>query len=135
MLNRAALGAIWLYQTYLSPRKGYRCAYSVLHGGPGCSGYVKHAIQDYGLWRGWPRIRARFAECQTAYATLMAQREQDAKAKRRTRTKDSACNLAECGLYGASAACSGSKKRVLDTNPCDGDCGVGACSCDINPCS
>ena len=46
----AALGAIYLYQTIVSPRKGFRCAYSVVYGGTGCSGYVKQIIRQEGLF-------------------------------------------------------------------------------------
>ncbi|MEJ6395466.1 membrane protein insertion efficiency factor YidD [Gymnodinialimonas sp. 2305UL16-5] len=72
MVSQLALGAIWGYQRYLSPRKGFRCAHSVLHGGTGCSGFTKHAIRDHGFWASIPLIRARFADCRDASQTLRA---------------------------------------------------------------
>lgn len=70
MFSKMALGGIWAYQQYISPKKGFRCAYSVTHGGTGCSGFVKHAIRDDGLWRALPAIRQRFRDCRTAYVAM-----------------------------------------------------------------
>lgn len=72
MVSKLALGAIWGYQQFLSPRKGYRCAYSVLHGGTGCSGFAKHAIRDHGLWGAVPHMRERFRDCKEASRALRA---------------------------------------------------------------
>jgi len=72
MVSKLALGAIWGYQQYLSPRKGWRCAHSVLHGGTGCSGFAKFAIRDHGFWAAIPLIRQRFRDCRDASATLRA---------------------------------------------------------------
>ena len=62
----AAIHLIELYQRHLSPRKGYRCAYSVLHGGTGCSGYAKHAIAEHGIFNAYPLIMQRFSDCTDA---------------------------------------------------------------------
>lgn len=72
MFSKMALGAIWGYQNYISPRKGFRCAYSVQNGGTGCSGYAKYAIRDHGLWRALPIIRQRLRDCKAAYADIKA---------------------------------------------------------------
>ena len=72
MVSELALGAIWGYQRFLSPRKGFRCAYSVLHGGTGCSGFAKYAIRDHGFWGAIPEIRQRFRDCRDASRTLRA---------------------------------------------------------------
>lgn len=65
-----SLLAIDAYQRHLSPRKGYRCAYSVVHGGTGCSGFAKHAIHSDGLVRAIPRIMQRFEDCRDAARML-----------------------------------------------------------------
>lgn len=70
MFSKLALGGIWTYQQYISPKKGFRCAYSVAHGGTGCSGFAKHAIRDHGLWRALPAIRQRFRDCRAAYEDI-----------------------------------------------------------------
>lgn len=148
MLSQVALGGIWAYQRYLSPRKGFRCAHSVLHGGTGCSGFAKFAIRDHGIWRALPLIRARFAECGQAHATLMERRAENTRRRKKKGDKGStcgnaSCTTAECGMEGcaffpaacrsASAAKSASKSSICDTNPCDGDVGCGGC--DINICA
>ena len=154
MFTRIALGGIWAYQTYLSPRKGYRCAYSVAHGGTGCSGYAKHAIRDHGLWSAIAPIRQRFRDCRAAYEALRNERHDDAydeaaeerdhnrRRRRRQNCQDACCFGAEGAAYFPSAcatraaATSASKKGVCDLNPCDGDIGCGSCdACSIDICS
>ncbi|MCP2040581.1 putative component of membrane protein insertase Oxa1/YidC/SpoIIIJ protein YidD [Neisseria sp. HSC-16F19] len=66
----SALRLIRLYQRHLSPRKGYDCAYRVLHGGSGCSGVGYRLIRRYGLIRGYGALRRRFAHCRAARAQL-----------------------------------------------------------------
>ncbi len=147
MLSNIALGGIWAYQRYLSPRKGYRCAYSVAHGGTGCSGYAKHAIREAGLWRAIPAIRARFRDCRLAYETLLNERtDERAKTKHQTnqRNRNRKCgkNCRDASCYGAEGctllpgACAGAGARSVgaagsskfcDINPCDGDIGCGGC--------
>jgi putative component of membrane protein insertase Oxa1/YidC/SpoIIIJ protein YidD len=72
MVSQIALGAIWGYQRWISPRKGWRCAHSVLHGGTGCSGHAKHAIRNHGFWAAIPIIRQRLRDCRAARDTLQA---------------------------------------------------------------
>lgn len=157
MFSKMALGAIWGYQQYISPHKGFRCAYSVRHGGTGCSGYAKHAIRDHGLWRAIPAIRRRLAECRVAYAEMRAdcvcntrepldeneraELERLRKKDRRWCTKTDCC--LGCGECGTAAPCAGGGRaaagsKACDVNPCDGDIGIGGCdcaSCDCGGCS
>lgn len=72
MVSKLALGAIWGYQRFISPYKGFRCAHSVLHGGTGCSGHAKRAIGEHGLWGAIPAIKQRLRDCKTASETLRA---------------------------------------------------------------
>lgn len=58
-----AVGGIELYQRYISPYKGYRCAYGVHVGGPSCSEYGKRAISDNGVMVGTVLLFRRFQEC------------------------------------------------------------------------
>lgn len=66
ILNKLALFGIECYQMYISPRKGYRCAYAVEYGGPGCSGAIKEIIQKNGIFKGKPLIQERFQNCREA---------------------------------------------------------------------
>ena len=71
---RAALAGIRFYQRRLSPLKGFRCAHSVLHGGPGCSGFAAQAIRERGLLGAIRPIHQRFRDCRAAFVTLMSEK-------------------------------------------------------------
>lgn len=153
MLSKAALGGIWVYQHYISPHKGFRCAYSVRHGGTGCSGYAKYAIRNHGLWRAVPIVRERLRACKAAYADLREQchcanqpasqshslgtpqrdaAKQSQSARQRRRTKRDTCYNAcsccgDCGSSGLGS-CAG---RGLGTTGKDRFCDVNPCDGDI----
>ncbi len=153
MLARTALGGIWVYQRYVSPRKGFRCAYSVLHGGTGCSGYVKFAIRDHGLWAAIPKIRERFRDCKAASRTLRANcavhsEKPDEHKHKKKRKQDrhgfldegcNSCSYCGCteGILCVGRTSSAAPKKGWDINPCDGDVGIGGfdcASCDAGGC-
>lgn len=113
--DRAALGAIWVYQRFLSRRKGYRCAYSLLHGGTGCSGYVKFAIRDHGVFGAIPAIRRRFDDCRVAAAELSRRR----RAVRMQQTEDES----EGDQKTRKSGCMEKVGNGLDCISCD--CGSG----------
>jgi putative component of membrane protein insertase Oxa1/YidC/SpoIIIJ protein YidD len=103
MVSKLALGAIWGYQRYVSPRKGFRCAHSVLHGGTGCSGFAKYAIRDHGFWGAVPHIRQRFRDCKSASETLRdrcavhsrradGEDEETEEKRKRRRDRDGPCS-------------------------------------------
>ncbi|WP_240782748.1 membrane protein insertion efficiency factor YidD [Escherichia sp. E2661] len=64
-MNKLLLLLIMLYQRHLSPRKGYRCAYSVLYQTQGCSGAVKEIIQQKGVIAGWGEDTSAFCRLPT----------------------------------------------------------------------
>jgi putative component of membrane protein insertase Oxa1/YidC/SpoIIIJ protein YidD len=67
MLARdAAAGLIVGYQRYVSPWKGYRCAYRAAHGGPSCSEFARRLVLRGGIWRMVRMMPARFAQCHQA---------------------------------------------------------------------
>ncbi|WP_299146157.1 membrane protein insertion efficiency factor YidD [uncultured Tateyamaria sp.] len=124
MLSRAALSGIWAYQRFVSPRKGFSCAYRVAHGGTGCSGFAKAHIRDHGLLAALPVIRRRFAACKAAALHL---RTEDDPQERRRKPKKSrwydkcdpslccGCDPSPCGRGKSDAA--------------DGCGGCDACAC------
>lgn len=71
-LDPLALSAIRLYQRWLSPRKGFRCAHAALHGGESCSAAVARIVLEDGLSVGRARIAARFRECRASHNALHA---------------------------------------------------------------
>ncbi|MGB6170093.1 MAG: membrane protein insertion efficiency factor YidD, partial [Geitlerinemataceae cyanobacterium] len=47
--DRVTIGIVRGYQKYLSPHKGFSCAYRKLHGGVSCSEYFRQTIDRYGF--------------------------------------------------------------------------------------
>jgi len=88
ILKMPALGMIWAYQQFISPRKGYRCAHSVVHGGTGCSGYAKRRIRDVGLLSAIPDVRQRFKDCSATARNVNERRRSDGTRSNRRRSKE-----------------------------------------------
>jgi putative component of membrane protein insertase Oxa1/YidC/SpoIIIJ protein YidD len=65
---------IELYQRYVSPYKGFRCAYRAHRGRHSCSEFGKRAILRGGVTGFWPLLRRRFARCAEAAKLLKARR-------------------------------------------------------------
>ncbi|WP_392338741.1 membrane protein insertion efficiency factor YidD [Loktanella salsilacus] len=133
MITRAALGGIWIYQTYISPRKGFRCAHSVLHNGTGCSGDAKHVIRNQGFFHAIPSIRQRFKECKIAYHTLHSDQSQPDRSDKIKKSdscskqmRDGCCDAAIYEGCNCGSSCFG-RATVKASKNCDLDCDV--CSC------
>jgi putative component of membrane protein insertase Oxa1/YidC/SpoIIIJ protein YidD len=106
---------IILYQRYISPWKGFRCAHSVYHHGPSCSAAVRRIVEQEGVLRGLPLIRRRFAECRSAALALRDETEEQKRERRRRRRE-------QCGPdYDCSDTCL--PLDALDCVDCSGfDC-------------
>ncbi len=60
--------SITMYQKYISPYKGYHCAYACLHKkGLSCSAYGKQVIERDGVFEGLKMLNERFESCSIAY--------------------------------------------------------------------
>ena len=66
--RRVLLAAIRLYQRWISPRKGFHCAYRVHTGRCGCSALGYRAIRLFGARRGLGVLRLRFEQCALKHA-------------------------------------------------------------------
>jgi len=114
---------IVFYQKFISPIKGFRCAYAVLHGGDSCSEAVKKIVRDKGPVGGYADIRARFRDCKEANETLIRNRQ-----RRRGQNDCDECCDCDCGCDCIDAcpskkadACDGIHCDLPDL-PCDGPC-------------
>jgi putative component of membrane protein insertase Oxa1/YidC/SpoIIIJ protein YidD len=116
-MQRLVLGLIGLYQRYLSPYKGFRCAHAYLHQGESCSEAVKRLIQQEGLLKSRAHIRCRFQACRQAFIELQQnpQRRQPDKSKNHC---DKACDCLP------DLACD-----LVPDLPCNGPCDIGPCDC------
>jgi putative component of membrane protein insertase Oxa1/YidC/SpoIIIJ protein YidD len=102
-MRRLALTAIRLYQRYVSPRKGFACAYRGHTGRASCSVFGFRAVRRRGLIRGVLLIRARTRLCgevHRRHSTVSALRRLNAQRG----VCDVACDVPSCDL------------------PCDGHC-------------
>jgi putative component of membrane protein insertase Oxa1/YidC/SpoIIIJ protein YidD len=72
---------ITLYQKYISPIKGFRCAYHILHQGESCSEFVKRNLLEQDLITAVKLSQVRFKKCSEAAFEL-------SKQQRRQRSSD-----------------------------------------------
>jgi putative component of membrane protein insertase Oxa1/YidC/SpoIIIJ protein YidD len=68
LLGSFAVTGIGLYQRWLSPHKGFRCAHAAAFGGASCSVAIAGIIREEGL--NWSSVSARLLACRQAYGLL-----------------------------------------------------------------
>jgi uncharacterized protein len=119
-MRAIALKSIRLYQRFLSPYKGFSCAYRVHTGSRSCSALGYRAISRYGFAGGISVLRKRLHLCGVAYRRFGATAQRFRELQRGS--MDCACDLPCDGDCSPDLNC-GSNGRVLSWC-CDG------CSCD-----
>ena len=70
LVARSAVLCIEAYRRYVSPHKGYVCAYHAATGRSSCSRYAQQAIGRRGVWDGIALLRRRFERCALAAAAF-----------------------------------------------------------------
>ena len=65
-MKAVALALISGYQKYLSPYKGFCCAYGAHTGHASCSALGYRAVRRFGVWHGTQVLDARLAKCGVA---------------------------------------------------------------------
>lgn len=73
-MKALALAAIRFYQRFMSPYKGFRCAYAAYTSDPSCSALGYRAIRRFGVWDGLAVLDRRLARCGTAHRIAHAAR-------------------------------------------------------------
>jgi len=101
MINKSAIISIKLYQKYISPHKGYCCAYKVHHDDMSCSEYAKLTIEEVGIFRSVSKILNRFRECKVASNYINDEYEENdfksSLSEKYTKSaKSNSCNIASC---------------------------------------
>jgi putative component of membrane protein insertase Oxa1/YidC/SpoIIIJ protein YidD len=66
-MRTIGLLAIKTYRRFISPYKGFSCAYRAYTGQPSCSALGYRAVRRYGVLRGMVVLDGRFARCAAAY--------------------------------------------------------------------
>jgi putative component of membrane protein insertase Oxa1/YidC/SpoIIIJ protein YidD len=69
-----AIKSIQYYQKYISPRKGYFCAYRVLHNELSCSNFCINEIERNGIFMGIRNTIDRLKACKIASSKLKEKR-------------------------------------------------------------
>lgn len=72
LLATSAVLSIQIYRRYVSPHKGYCCAYRATTGRSSCSHFAQRAIRRVGMLRAVTLIVRRFERCAKAAATVAA---------------------------------------------------------------
>lgn len=108
-----------VYQRYISPYKGFRCAYAALNGGDSCSEAVKKIVLEQGCFNGRQEISARFKECRKANRLLALNRQNRSKCD-----GSECCDCLDCADVDLCA-------RKKSCNP-DFSCDLP--SCELSPC-
>jgi len=115
------LTAISAYQRYLSPHKGFCCAYRVHTGRKSCSALGFRAVQRFGIWTGLGILRRRLYLCGVAH------RRYSPPHKRPHRAQRGDCDL-PCDLNCDFPSIDGCSLLGDVANGCD--CGSECGSCD-----
>ncbi|OYT87642.1 MAG: hypothetical protein CFE46_10870 [Burkholderiales bacterium PBB6] len=123
-----ALWLIRLYQRWLSPYKGFSCAYRVHLGQPSCSELGWRAIRRHGPWKGTGVLRLRMHRCGVAHRRFQPEKLHSATpaARRMPAAQRGDCDLPcdGCDLPGSGHGQGGCKPSSV----CD--CADMASCCD-----
>jgi len=129
-MKRIAILFINIYQRFISPVKGFRCAYGALHGDGTCSQIIKKIVKEHGVIGGRAKIRRQFADCRAAYAQLLEHPEWDKKKEKKERK----CDYCDCpGPCDFPKACGGKGKGGGGDGGSGGGGGGSGLDCD-SPC-
>jgi len=127
--------AIELYQKYLSPKKGYKCAKGVLHENGTCSSSVKKVMKEEGFFAGMREYSKSTSECRDAKVELDRRANNNRKNENCDQCDESNCGNKHCNSLGSATvmgcdiaeAGSGAASGCSDCGAGAGDCGAGGC--------
>lgn len=112
-MKALALAAIRGYQRFLSPLKGFSCAFRVFTGADGCSAYGYRVIERFGVRRGLGLLDRRLALCGHVHRRLPAPAAAPPHPRRRRQRGFCepscdvvACDLGACGHGAGHCPCS-----------------------------
>jgi len=114
MLRKLFIGVIKIYQRFISPHKGFRCAYSVYHQTNSCSvAAVDILQQNQTITDSIQDIRARLTACRQAHVALQELKEKEEQKEKKSNV---------CGDSLQDVDCIGNSYF-------DGCSGIDSCSC------
>jgi putative component of membrane protein insertase Oxa1/YidC/SpoIIIJ protein YidD len=95
LTRSSSAGLICGYQKHISPKKGFSCAYRVLHGKESGSEFIKRTILEQGLMEAIPAAKHRLQACKAANQVLKSKSEtpgSNKEAQRRRRDSEKQCS-------------------------------------------
>jgi putative component of membrane protein insertase Oxa1/YidC/SpoIIIJ protein YidD len=101
VITKTAIVSIELYQKYISPHKGFCCAYRVYHEDLSCSEFALQTIEQNGILKSIAKIKNRFKECKLASNYIQDEYELNSK-KEFKESKFEKCG--KCGTDACSVA-------------------------------
>jgi len=96
MIDKLVCLGIRIYRRFVSPYKGFSCAYRIQYGGLSCSQIILKIVKSKGMAEGMPLIRERFHQCHLASKRL-----------KNSHRADLDCGLSGCLDVGGSEGCVG----------------------------
>lgn len=90
LFKASLLLAIRIYQRYLSPYKGFACAYRVLHQEQSCSHYFYSCITEQSFACACRAFQQRLVDCRQANIVLRSS-SRDRSKQRRRRKRENSC--------------------------------------------
>jgi len=102
MINKSLIYSIDLYQKYLSPYKGYCCAYKVYHDDVSCSQFTKNSIKELGFCQAMLIIKKRFKDCKISSEKIKEEKKECCESEGFKKFDNgvgcvsNGCNIASC---------------------------------------
>jgi|WetSurMetagenome_2_1015567.scaffolds.fasta_scaffold07221_3 uncharacterized protein len=119
MLRKLLIGVVKCYQRFISPHKGFRCAYAVYHQTDSCSVAAINILQqNQNISESIQDIRSRLESCRQANVALQILKE-----KEKQRKSNSCSNSLQ------SVDCIGNACSCVDGCNVGDACSFEACSC------
>jgi len=79
LTTKLSVTTINLYQSYISPYKGFCCAHAALYNDVSCSEWGKHKIIEVGLLKAISEIINRLKDCKHAYSIMLSSIDDESK--------------------------------------------------------
>jgi putative component of membrane protein insertase Oxa1/YidC/SpoIIIJ protein YidD len=118
-MNWIALATILIYQKYISPFKGFSCAYRAYTGQLSCSAHGYKSIERYGIFIGLKLIRRRLKKCRLKYrnhvSVIELEKNRMVYMRHQAGFCDADCDIGVCDIIDlGSCACDGLSDCDLD---------------------
>lgn len=130
IIDQVTIKGIRDYQKYVSPHKGFCCAYRKLHGTESCSEFLRQAVQVQGLVAAIPLFQERLAACKQAHLTLQAQaqaEEEEPEANQENQESQTPKKFASSKRFCENLPYCDCGASSIDFGACGGDGGF--CDC------